>query len=69
MANKFWTTQNKKYMASAALLLLAWYQLQMFDKVPGLPSFFTKAWFGSISIMTVAAAFSLYVIYMIWTEY
>ena len=71
MADKFWNTQNKKIMATVALLITGWFAIIMGGnpfKFPALPDFVTNM-MGSISLLLVAGFFTLYTIFLIWTEY
>ncbi len=72
MADKFWTTQNKKIMATVALVIAAWHVILMGANplnLPALPALVSTPLISGISLLTVSGAFLVFVIYMIWVEY
>ena len=72
MKEKFFTTQNKKIIATIGLLLAGWHVLIMGNNplnLPAQPGIITNPLLGGFSILTVAGIVTLLTIFMLWTEY
>lgn len=72
MAEKFFTTQNKKIGATIALAITGWHVLLMGANplnIPAQPAWISNPLIGGFSLLTVAGIITIITILMIWTEY
>ena len=72
MAEKFWTTDRKKQVATVGLGIAGWHALTMGANPLNLPAMFAfvnNPIIANFSLLTVAGLITLISIIMIWTEY
>ena len=72
MAEKFLTTQKKKWIATTGLAVSGWHVITMGTNpmnLPILPAVISNPLIGGFSLLTVAGAVTLLAVLMIWTEY
>ncbi len=67
---KFWTNTTEKLVIAIAMGLSGYSILaSQFDKLPALPAMVSASIIGGISLLTVAAGFTLYGIYVLYEKY
>ena len=69
MARKIWNTTTKRTLTFVAMIIAGWHLLSTgFTPLSGLqwPSFVTDAFFIDVSVLTLAAGFLLYAVWMMW---
>lgn len=69
---KFWTTKNKKIIASVGLAVSGWHVLTMGANplsIPAQPAWVSNPLFAGISLLTVAGVVTVAAAIMVWTEY
>ena len=72
MAEKFLTTQKKKLITTAGLIISGWHVLTMSTNplnLPMLPEVISNPLIGGFSLLTVAGVVTLLAVLMLWTEY
>jgi hypothetical protein len=71
MADKFWTTNNKRWIATAGLVVAGWHIIGSSGvlKIPAMLAIISNPLLFGFSLLTLAGFIAWFAIFLIWTEY